>query len=381
MRAARSSTLLLALVLCPLLAVSSCDNRDGDAVPDAGDNCPDVFNSNQADPDGDGVGAACDPDRVVRLLLVRVHTPDGVVAASEAEVMATARDMADWYAENAYGTVRFSGVANPEEPLDQVGPFQVPVSWDGYDESAVTTPVDAQLAASGIDKRDYHQVIYVVPDSFGATTPTGLNGGFANGYDLVWIRARAVTRAGLLAHEIGHNLQPGLGHANLLECAGPEPYDLSYTGCITVEYLDAFDTMGWSEQRGHMSGRHKKRLGFFGPGNVWRVTASGTYWLAPIELHSTGPQLLEVPRSPAETLHLEYRQPIGYDSHVLTSLPGSADGVQIRTDRFGDPTVLIRPGGRFSLAPGRRYDAGTVTVTTVRSDPEVTFVEIDFASD
>jgi len=35
--------------------------RDGDTIPDAKDNCPDVVNWDQADSDGDGVGDACDP--------------------------------------------------------------------------------------------------------------------------------------------------------------------------------------------------------------------------------------------------------------------------------------------------------------------------------
>jgi hypothetical protein len=35
-------------------------DRDGDGVPDATDNCPDVANSDQADSDRDGVGNACD---------------------------------------------------------------------------------------------------------------------------------------------------------------------------------------------------------------------------------------------------------------------------------------------------------------------------------
>ncbi|HMR48643.1 MAG TPA: GDSL-type esterase/lipase family protein [Arachnia sp.] len=35
--------------------------RDGDTIPDAKDNCPDVVNWDQADTDGDGVGDACDP--------------------------------------------------------------------------------------------------------------------------------------------------------------------------------------------------------------------------------------------------------------------------------------------------------------------------------
>ncbi len=35
-------------------------DSDGDGIPDTGDNCPDVFNPDQADGDGDGIGDACD---------------------------------------------------------------------------------------------------------------------------------------------------------------------------------------------------------------------------------------------------------------------------------------------------------------------------------
>lgn len=38
-------------------------DRDGDGIPDHLDNCPDVYNPDQADMDGDGIGDACDDDR------------------------------------------------------------------------------------------------------------------------------------------------------------------------------------------------------------------------------------------------------------------------------------------------------------------------------
>jgi len=37
------------------------DDRDNDGIPDVEDNCPDVYNPDQADGDNDGIGDACDP--------------------------------------------------------------------------------------------------------------------------------------------------------------------------------------------------------------------------------------------------------------------------------------------------------------------------------
>lgn len=218
----------------------------------------------------------------------------------------------------------------------------------------------------------------MVPDSFGNRTQGGFTAGFAGG-DYVWLRAVAIDRPGPIGHEIGHNLGPGLGHANLLECSGPEPYDLAYSGCSSVEYLDPFDAMGWSERRGQMSAFHRELAGFFSSGNVLEVTKSGRYWLLPIERATPFYQALKIRRSPSEVLYLEYRRPIGYDARAIGALSGATDGAQIRTTVFGDgTTALIQPGGEFSLAPGRTYDAGTFTVTTLSSDDAGTIVHIEF---
>jgi len=41
--------------------VPTSPDRDGDGVPDATDNCPQIANADQHDEDGDGLGDACDP--------------------------------------------------------------------------------------------------------------------------------------------------------------------------------------------------------------------------------------------------------------------------------------------------------------------------------
>ncbi|GAB4373402.1 MAG: hypothetical protein Kow0062_10420 [Acidobacteriota bacterium] len=59
-RRALPLVLLLAVLAVPALA--QLDDADGDGVPDATDNCPQDFNPDQFDGDGDLVGAACDCD-------------------------------------------------------------------------------------------------------------------------------------------------------------------------------------------------------------------------------------------------------------------------------------------------------------------------------
>jgi len=99
----------------------------------------------------------------------------------------------------------------------------------------------------------------------------------------------------------------------------------------------------------------------------------------PIERATPFVVALKVQRSPLESLHLEYRQPIGYDATSVGSFADAGDGVQIRTTYFGgETTALIRPNGAFSLATGQTYDAGSFTVTTLWSGPDGTTLDIEF---
>jgi len=49
------------------VCAAPADDRDGDGVADAADNCPDDPNPDQADTDGDGLGDACDPTVPLRI--------------------------------------------------------------------------------------------------------------------------------------------------------------------------------------------------------------------------------------------------------------------------------------------------------------------------
>lgn len=369
-----------ALLLGLPLALAGCPHdRDADGSADTQDNCPDVANANQVDTDADGAGDACDDDSILRMLVVQVPTPDGGVQGDE-EIQTVADDVAAYYAEISYGNLRIAGIEQPDRGADVAGPFLSPVVYDGFNDFQIILWAEQQLVLAGVDQAAYDQTVFLVPDRFGNRTPGGFTAGWAGG-DIVWLRAVALPRIGPLGHEIGHNLEPGLGHANLLQCSGPPPYDLVYSGCTSQEYLDPFDAMGWSELRGHMSGFNRERVGFFSASNVREITESGQYWVAPIERPGAGVRALKIRRSAFEWIYLEYRQPIGYDAISTEFLPGSTDGVQIRTTYFGGSTGatdLIRPGGAFSLAPGQSWDAGPFRLTTVGSTPDVTLVDVVF---
>src|SRR5204863_7702002 len=71
----------------PVQDPSQGQDLDGDAVPEAEDNCPGLANPDQANLDGDSFGDACDPDIDGDLLVNSIPNPirTGPVAGGEVD--------------------------------------------------------------------------------------------------------------------------------------------------------------------------------------------------------------------------------------------------------------------------------------------------------
>ena len=120
--------------------------------------------------------------------------------------------------------------------------------------------------------------------------------------------------AGLVIHELGHNL--GVHHANYLACSDVSiEYDVSE--CTYLAYADSYDVMGRWYAPMHFNAPHKETLGWLSSNNIQEITSSGIYTLDPLELPSLGIQVLKIPISLShgkDWYYTEYRAPIGFDN-------------------------------------------------------------------
>ncbi|NOY88592.1 MAG: VCBS repeat-containing protein, partial [FCB group bacterium] len=100
------------------LSTSASNDTDGDGIPDGGDNCPFVYNPDQLDSDGDGVGNVCDTGTffdvssdttmgniyfIKRADLDRDNYMDVVYSGNNADSLFIAYGKADGTLETPYG--------------------------------------------------------------------------------------------------------------------------------------------------------------------------------------------------------------------------------------------------------------------------------------
>jgi M6 family metalloprotease-like protein len=226
-------------------------------------------------------------------------------------------------AESCYGRLQLSFDVRgwyqlPLAPLNDIMPFSDPY----YDEAA-------KKADPTVNFRDYVGIVLIANVTAGAafeaphtyTTNDGTIQLPTSVLPINW-----ANKVHVFVHEAQHGF--GVGHSDYLNTASG----------------DAFDNQG-NEQNGavHTNAYFKEAMGWFAPSNIKTVTAKGMYTIEPLETNTLGIKTIKVQRTTGSYFYLEYRQPIGIDTHLD---PRAFDGLLIhipRSDRVGwawviDPT-------------------------------------------
>jgi len=206
----------------------------------------------------------------------------------------------EYYKEVSYGNLSFSG--------DVFGPVTVPFSAEENCGSVYEPSMAAKemVKATGVDLDGYDYVAFDFPayNSCWAGAWADIGGRYTwfneplLNYDSVLPTKApttpgttpapyypAMTRVGLVIHEIGHNL--GMYHANSFECkdlTGAATTLGLIKKCTNMEYGDLFDVMGthFFDPR-HVNNYHKGQMGWLPESLTLTTEGSGDFKLHPIE--------------------------------------------------------------------------------------------------
>lgn len=203
-------------------------------------------------------------------------------------------------------------------PGDVTNTYEIVGSTDRCDYSSWATEARTAATNDGWDLSGYEHLVYVFPRLVkivdGEEQRICRWWGLANiGGSNSWLHG--TIDLGIWAHELGHNLT--LYHSRTLICSGSETGSfLSVASrCSYEEYGDPFDVMGQAPDARQLHARNKGHLSWFPTTNIASATSGETYTLYPIEMATTGLQVLQIPRG-REFLYVDYRRPLGtFDSY------------------------------------------------------------------
>lgn len=257
----------------------------------------------------------------------------------------------------------------------------------GSDPFTAITTVGVQAAQrAGIDLSSYQTYFFVGP------TATQCGGGIATvggSPGLALIRANIYgagnSQAGVIAHELGHNL--GLWHSHSYACS-TAIYSPNID-CGLIEYGDYFDVMGGAAnlaESPHFNASDKNNLGWLSP---QVVASTGNFTITPYEATGAAVKSLEIEPpfpSTADAFYLEFRQPIGFDSDLwafggtppynglVVHLAGNPDFILnmdlANTQSYGPPTPALTPGEKYTDYANR------FSVTAVSASPSALQVRV-----
>jgi len=262
------------------------------------------------------------------------------------------QSVADLYRDSSHNCLTISG--------DVAGPFTIDASvTEACDLAGWAAKADAAAAAAGMDLASYQHRMYVMPPNDCPASGFGTLGGAPS---FAWVFECGIQ--GVFTHELGHNFQ--MDHAATLES----------------EYGDWTDPMGMAtfQMRG-VNAPHREQLGWLPAERVQRITASGTYDLAPLSADPvtvTLPQILKIYKpDTADWYYLSYRIGQGFDQNISTAFQGRVSVHRYRGDSSSTKTTLFSP-----LNDGQSFSDALLglQVTMVAHSDTAATVRVDFAS-
>ncbi len=299
----------------------------------------------------------------------------------------------DFYQEVSFNKTHFGGGIN-----DVHGWYTLPISKDLACDWGIVLDSAMEAADSDVYFPDYSRIIIAQPMPCGWAGLGSVGDWMISTPDgnvltsISWISANFFDLR-IIGHELGHNY--GASHANAWECGA------SAIGgsCTSVDYYDPYDIMGYGTYTGHFSSFNKDYFEWLEPGNVQFVDTSASVNMDPVEIQTSGVQLVKIPKekdingNPTFYYFLEFRKAVGQDS----TLPGNVfDGTSIRWGPYysgenGTQLIDNTPGsngstwldaqdGVLGVASTFTDSTAGVEVTTTSKTTDNIAVQIDVGS-